>query len=188
MSLPFFLYSYFTITDTSLSRGKTFYRHFAKPGNRDSEELDELATDAGDSIHSNLSPKQLKPKLLWPKNPTEQDDAIADEEAATDVEDADLGAADSPPTTPIRKGKTPNAPKFLTSPPSTQRTTRSMDKLGDQPTPVEGTRRAQPVLNYNKWGSVAKSHKSSVASVKRSGEPLPQNPAKRSRASNGLGH
>lgn len=111
-----------------------------------------------------------------------------DEEAATDVEDTTLGATDSPPTTPIRKGKTPNAPRFLASPPTTQRTTRSMDKLGDQPTPIEGTRRAQPVLNYNKWGSVAKTHKSNTVSAKRSGEPLPQNRAKRPRAPNSVGH
>lgn len=158
---------------TLYSRGKRFYRHFPKPANTDSDELDELAVEGREK--ANFTPA----RLLWPKKEAKRDDdAIADEEAATDVEDDVVEAELDIPSTPVRKGKQPNH-KHLASPPTTQRTTRSMDKLGGAP--AGGSQRAQ--LSLSKWGSVAKSsHKSSVTSVKRSGEPLTPDGAKKSRS------
>jgi len=165
-------------------RGRTFYRHFAKPSNSDSEEPDELAVDAeGNPLERPLSAKQIQPKLLWPTPPTEQKTTAAkeedDEEATTDVEDAHTAESDSDPSTPSptsRKIKTPTAPRFgarALSPPTTQRTTRSVNKLAKSP--------SQPALNYKKWGAVAKSHRSTVTPAKRQGDPLPRDRVKRVR-------
>ena len=86
------------------------------------------------------------------------------------------------PATPAPKRRAPNAPKFAPfSPPSTQRTTRSTDKLAGDFASAKGGRSSQPILNYNKWGAVAKTHKSATAATKRAGEPLGRDHAKRSR-------
>lgn len=134
-----------------------------------------------------MSSRKLAPKLLWPtKSEQEPDEVDDEEEAATDVEDmnmAEMDSAPASPATPAPKRKAPNAPKFAPfSPPSTQRATRSTDKLANESTPAKSGRTSQPVLNYNKWGAVAKTHKSAAAATaKRAGGPLGRDNAKRSR-------
>ncbi|KAF4124366.1 hypothetical protein GMORB2_5032 [Geosmithia morbida] len=147
-------------------RGKTIYRPLSKPGNDESEDADELADERS------FSKRKLEPRLLFPKESMQEKVVNPEEEEVTDIEDGNLDSEPPSPDTPPRTRKIPNAPKFPASPPPTQRTTRSADKL------ASAKRATQPVLNF---GSVAKSHKSSATATKRSGEPLGRDAPKRSR-------
>ncbi|KAG9257791.1 uncharacterized protein F5Z01DRAFT_647096 [Emericellopsis atlantica] len=170
-------------------RGKTYFQPITRSAADDSNEIDELSQ--GDGSLSHVKAKPFKPRLLWPSKKTEDKDLIDEEEAATDIEDANLPESDdlpASPVTPVRNRTTkatPNAPKFPVSPPATQRTTRSTEKLA-HPTPSRSKagRSQQPALNYNKWGSVAKTRKTATTTGKRvADEPLGQDRPKRARSS-----
>lgn len=122
----------------------------------------------------------MKPRLLFP--PKENEVNIEDEEATTDVEDNVRDRSEPAPETP-RKARekhvdTPDAPKYApVSPPDTRRTTRSANKLSDDETPVNPTRRRSV---FDSWKRT-KEHKATVP-AKRTGDNLAPASTKRTRA------
>ncbi len=122
----------------------------------------------------------MKPRLLFP--PKENEVNIDDEEATTDVEDNVRDRSEPAPETP-RKARekhvdTPEAPKYApVSPPDTRRTTRSANKLSDDETPVNPTRRRSV---FDSWKRT-KEHKATVP-AKRTGDNLGPASTKRTRA------
>ena len=107
---------------------------------------------------------------------------IEEEEAPTDVEDMDEEVEEEYPQTPVKsrqRAKTPEAPKFApVSPPDTKRTTRSMNKLLDEGTPMRkyNVRRSS---TFDSWRRTKDQQASSAP--KRAAESLEPATTKRTR-------
>ena len=106
---------------------------------------------------------------------------IEEEEAPTDVEDMDEDEEECPQT-PVKETKrasTPEAPKFApVSPPDTKRTTRSMNKLLDEGTPMRKFN-VRRTTSFDNWRRT-KDSKPTTA-TKRAAETEASGSAKRTR-------
>ncbi|CAM1506427.1 Fc.00g060680.m01.CDS01 [Cosmosporella sp. VM-42] len=166
-------------------RGKKFFRKFSED---DPEEIDELQHDGSDNEEEldteftrPLRRSAIKPRLLFQTEKTPA--MIEEEEAPTDVEDMDEEeAAEECPQTPVKsrqRADTPEAPKFApVSPPDTKRTTRSMNKLLDEGTPMRkyNVRRSS---TFDSWRRTKDKQASSAP--KRAAETLEPATTKRTR-------
>ena len=138
---------------------------------------------ANNEITSPLSRSTIKPKLLFPPQKKERQPSAddVDEEATTDIEDADVETEEQTmPQTPGKtssKGmETPQAPKFApVSPPDTKRTTRSTNKLFEDATPIKKKERRSP---FDTW---PRTKERKDTGSKREAEPMFA-PAKRTKA------
>lgn len=108
---------------------------------------------------------------------------IEEEEAPTDVEDLEEQDEEVYPQTPVKETKrasTPEAPKFApVSPPDTKRTTRSMNKLLDEGTPVQQSKPARKPTTFDMWRRTKDSRPATA--TKRAAETQASGSAKRTR-------
>lgn|SRR5687768_9071707 len=138
---------------------------------------------SADGMSSSLSRSSIKPRLLFPvqKVPRTSEDDV-DEEATTDIEEGpevDVGeqsVLQTPAKTQFKGTDTPQAPKFAPmSPPDTKRTTRSTNKLFEEPTPIKKKERRSP---FDTW---PRTKDRKETGTKREAEPMFA-PAKRTKA------
>ncbi|KAI5467730.1 hypothetical protein BGZ63DRAFT_371988 [Mariannaea sp. PMI_226] len=171
-------------------RGKKFFRKWADLDNEDLEEL-ENENDEEARLARPLTRSAIKPRLLFQAVKTQE--VLEEEEAVTDVEDdveddpaeetteaAEVPEPQTPAKSRAKRAGTPEAPKFApVSPPSTRRTTRSTNKLLEEPTPVKTRSKVSP---FDSWRRTKKEPKAPSA-LKRQGESLTPANAKRTRSS-----
>lgn len=136
-----------------------------------------------------MTRSSVKPRLLFPA--PEQQASRSDEEAETDIEDNISAQEDletEKPHTPLemvddKMPGTPVAPKFApASPPTTMRTTRHGTKSAHETTPMKSLRSSKPRSPFDGWRRVkGGSEDGHGLSLKRSGDSLSADDAKRSR-------
>lgn len=139
------------LTFSNPSRGKKIFRKFSEQAEASSssqggsqDEASDLA-DVDPQLSRALTRSSVKPRLLFPAKDKGKQAVDDDEEALTDIEDHVMEKLDDEdPQTPMELvedvAKTPEAPKFGASSPSTARVTRAGAKAVDESTPMKPPR------------------------------------------------
>lgn len=139
----------------------------------------DIEEDIKETLARPLRRSAIRPRRLF--QPSKTPAMIEEEEAPTDIEDNQEPETEECPQTPSKneqRSKTPEAPKFApVSPPDTKRTTRSMNKLMDEGTPV----RPFNVRRTSTFDSWRRTKDSKGSSSKRAGESLASATTKRTR-------